>query len=252
MQYTDSALLDHLASTYVLGTLGGGARRRFERLQRDRVDVRLRVNEWETRLGQLAITVPHQQPSARLWKAIETRTQPPPVSFLSSPATPAARPRGSAWWKPAGFGFGGLAAGALAASLVFLTAPAIFTTTDQIAMRSGEKLPQSYVGVLSDAEGNGKLLISSLRHGKTMTTKVIGPITTPASGRLVLWALPSSGAPFVIGDMPTSGTAVTALPDTSEKLLSKVSKLVVTLETTAAPASPSGTVVFSGNCAKLW
>jgi hypothetical protein len=42
------------------------------------------------------------------------------------------------------------------------------------------------------------------------------------------------------------------LPDTSEKLLSKVSKLVVTLETSATPVSPSGTVVFSGNCAKLW
>ena len=89
MQYTDSTLLDHLASTYVLGTLGGGARRRFERLQRDRVDVRLRVNEWETRLGQLAITEPHQQPTAQLWKAIAARTQPAPVNFLSSPATSA-------------------------------------------------------------------------------------------------------------------------------------------------------------------
>jgi anti-sigma-K factor RskA len=252
MQYTDSALLDHLASTYVLGTLGGGARRRFERLQRDRVDVRLRVNEWETRLGQLAITVPHRQPSAQLWKAIAARTQPAPPNFLSSPATPASRPGGSAWWKPASFGLGGLAAGALAAGLVFFMAPAIFTTTDNIAMRSGEKLPQSYVGVLSDAEGNGKLLVSSLRHGKTMTTKVIGLVTAPASGRLVLWALPTNAAPFMIGDMPTSGTAVTALPDTSEKLLSKVSKLVVTLETTPAPARPSETVVFSGNCAKLW
>jgi anti-sigma-K factor RskA len=252
MQYTDSTLLDHLASTYVLGTLGGGARRRFERLQRDRVDVRLRVNEWETRLGQLAITVPHQQPSAQLWKAIAARTQPEPVSFLSPAAPSAARPRGSAWWKPAGFGVGGLAAGALAASLAFVIAPALFTTTDNIAMLSGEKLPQSYVGVLSDAQGNGKLLISSLRHGKTVTTKVIGPVTAPASGRLVLWALPTNAAPFVIGEMPTSGSAVTALPDTSEKLLSKVSKLVVTLETTATPAAPSETVVFSGNCAKLW
>jgi anti-sigma-K factor RskA len=252
MQYTDSTLLDHLASTYVLGTLGGGARRRFERLQRDRVDVRLRVNEWETRLGQLAIAVPHRQPSAQLWKAIAARTQPEAPTFLSSSKASAPKTGWSGWWKPAGFGVGGLAAGALAASLVFFTAPALFTTTDNIAMRSGEKLPQSYVGVLSDAEGNGKLLISSLRHGKTMTTKVIGAIAAPASGRLVLWALPTNAAPFVIGDMPTSGSAVTALPDTSEKLLSKVSKLVVTLETTAAPASPSGTVVFSGNCAKLW
>ncbi len=256
MRYTHPTLLDHLASTYVLGTLAGGARRRFERLQRDRADVRALVTQWETRLGQLAIAVPAVRPSTQLssgmWQAIAARTQPAPITFLSPQNAPAPKPGWSAWWKPAGFGVGGVAAGALAASLVFVTAPALFTTSDQVAMRSGEKLPQSYVGVLSDAQGNGKLLVSSLRHGKTMTTKVIGPITAPASGRLVLWALPANGAPFVIGDMPTSGSAVTALPDTSEKLLSKVSKLVVTLETRAAPASPSETVVFSGNCAKLW
>jgi hypothetical protein len=42
------------------------------------------------------------------------------------------------------------------------------------------------------------------------------------------------------------------LPDTSEKLLSKVSKLVVTLEADANATKPGETVVFSGNCAKLW
>ena len=37
-----------------------------------------------------------------------------------------------------------------------------------------------------------------------------------------------------------------------EKLLLKVSKLMVTLETSATPQVPSGTVLFTGNCAKLW
>lgn len=252
MRYSDPALLDHLASTYVLGTLSGGARRRFEQLQRDRLDVRTRVSEWETRLGQLAISVPHHQPPVQLWQAIAARTQ--PAAAKPSPSRAASAPNAgwSGWWKPVGFGAGGLAAGVLAASLVFLTAPAFFTTSDKVAMRSGEKLPQSYVGLLTDAQGNGKLLVSSLRQGRTMTAKVIGPITTPTTGRLVLWALPAGGTPFAIGNMPTSGSAISILPDTSEKLLSKVSKLVVTLETGAAPISPSTTIVFSGNCAKLW
>ncbi len=76
MKYTDSRLLEHLASAYVLGTLTGAARRRFERLQCDRVDVRGLVIQWESRLGQLAISLPPQQRSARLWAAIETRTRP--------------------------------------------------------------------------------------------------------------------------------------------------------------------------------
>lgn len=243
MRYTNPDLLEHLASAYVLGTLTGGARRRFERLQRDRADVHGLVMQWENRLGQLALSVPVQQPSPQVWKAIAARTQPRPA---------AAAGRWPGWLRPAGFGFGGLAAGVLAASLLFVTAPGIFMSSDQLAMRSGEKLPQSYVGLLTDAQGNGKLLVSSLRHGKTMTVKVIGPITPPAAGTLVLWAVPADGPAFALGTVPITGSAVSMLPDTSEKLLSKVSKLVVTLETGASPASPSAVVVFSGNCAKLW
>ena len=243
MKYSHPALLEHLASSYVLGTLSGGARRRFERLQRDRADVRVLVAQWEARLGQLAVSVPAQPPSKQLWAAIAARTQPAAV----------VRPSGwLGWLRPAGFGLGGLAAGVLAASAVFFTAPALFMTADQIAMRTGEKLPQSYVGLLTDAAGNGKVLVSSLRHGKTMSIKVIGPFTPPASGRLVLWAVPANAPAFAIGTVPATGTAVAILPDTSEKLLSKVSKLIVTVETDAAPVAPSENVVFKGNCAKLW
>lgn len=243
MRYSDPALLEHLASGYVLGTLGGGAKRRFERLQRERPDVHLRVLQWEARLGQLALSVPAQQPSQKLWAAIAARTQPAVVASTSG---------WMGWLRPAGFGFGGLAVGVLAASAVFFRAPGLFMSSDRVAMRSGEKLPQSYVGLLTDAAGNGKVLVSSLRHGKTMSIKIIGPFTPPIAGRLVLWAVPANGPAFAIGTVPASGTAVSVLPDTSEKLLSKVSKLVVTVETDAAPLAPSDQVFFKGNCAKLW
>ena len=85
-----------------------------------------------------------------------------------------------------------------------------------------------------------------------MSVKVIGPFTPPAAGRLVLWAVPATGPAFAIGTVPATGSAVSVLPDTSEKLLSKVSKLIVTVETVAAPLAPSDAVFFKGNCAKLW
>lgn len=249
MKYSDPRLVDHLASAYVLGTLTGGARRRFERLQRDRVDVQLAVGQWESRLGLLAAPVPALKPSPRVWEAIAARTR-----ASVQPAGHAGTPTAGGWagWlKPAGFGLGGLAAGVALAVALFLGAPGLFVTSDQVAMRTGEKLPHSYVGLLTDAQGNGKLLVSSLRHGRTMTVKVIGPIAPPASGRLVLWALPANGPAFLLGDVPATGSAVSLLPDTSEKLLSKVTRLAVTAETAAQPAAP-GTVVYSGNCAKLW
>lgn len=76
MRYTDTALLEHLAWQYVLSTLQGGARRRFERLQLDRIDIRMRVATWEMRLGQMAQSIPPQQVSSSLWPAIAARTQP--------------------------------------------------------------------------------------------------------------------------------------------------------------------------------
>ena len=245
MRYTDPQLIEHLASTFVLGTLAGGARRRFERLLRERTDVQLAVAEWDARLGALGQAVPPRVAPPRVWATIDARTR--PLSVAGAPARPA--PLG--WLKPAGFSLGGLAAGLLAASALFVLVPGLFITADRVAMLTGQRLPQSYVGLLTDAQGNGKLLVSSLRHGTAMTVKVIGPITPPAQGRLLLWAVPAAGPAFVLGPVPLTGSATSQLPGSSEKLLSKVQKLVVTLETDAAPTAP-GAVVFSGNCAKLW
>ncbi|KQT10933.1 anti-sigma factor [Ramlibacter sp. Leaf400] len=245
MRYAQPELVDRLAAAYVLGTMPSRVRRRFERLHRDRSDVQLAVAQWEQRLGQLGQAVPPVAPSPRVWQAIEARTRPHRQDGRAGRA-------GARWWWPAGLGLGGVLAGAALTVTLLLSAPSLLFTPDQVAMRAGQKLPQSYVGLLTDAQGNGKLLASSLRHGRTMTIKVIGPIEAPAQGRLVLWAVPAAGAPFVLGDVPPAGSATSLLPDTSEKLLSKVGKLMVTVETTPAPTAPSGPSVYAGNCAKLW
>jgi anti-sigma-K factor RskA len=245
MRYAHPELVERLASSYVLSTMPWRARRRFERLQRDRADVQLAVAQWETRLGQLGQAVPPVEPSPRVWAAIEAQTRPARAAQQGVRA-------GGRWWMPAGFGLGGIALGAAFAVMLLASAPSLLVTPDQVAMRAGQKLPQSYVGLLTDAQGNGKLLASSLRHGRTLTIKAIGPIEPPKEGRLVLWAVPASGPPFVLGDVPVTGSATSQLPDTSEKLLSKVGRLMVTVETAAAPTAPSGPPVYAGNCAKLW
>lgn len=246
MRYAQPDLVDRLASAYVLGTLSQRARRRFERLHRDRPDVQLAVAQWQERLNRLAHVVPPAQPSARVWAAIEAQTRP----GLQARQVGSSRGR---WWTPAGFGVAGMALGAALSVLLLMSAPTMLFTPDQVAMRAGQKLPQSYVGLLTDAQGNGKYLASSLRHGRTLTVKAIGPIEPPPAGsRLVLWAVPPTGAPFALGEAPLTGSLSSELPDTSEKLLSKVQKLVVTVETAANPSAPSGTPIYTGNCAKLW
>lgn len=242
MRYSDPRLVDHLASGWVLGTLEGRARRRFARLLQDRADLRIAVAQWEARLAPLANPVTSQPAPARVWAAIDARTRPDASTTAASPLR---------WLRPAGWGLGGLATGLVLAAALFVTAPGLFVSADRIAMLTGQRLPQSYVGLLTDAQGNGKLLVSSLRHGRTMTVKVIGPIAPPAQGQLMLWAVPAAGPAFALGPVPLTGSGVSQLPATSEQLLSKVQKLLVTVETDPAPTAP-GTVVFSGNCAKLW
>ena len=258
MKYSDPALVQHLAAQYALGTLHPGARRRMAQLLAHRVDLQLAVQDWQQRLGTFdRQTEPNAvKPPATVWQAIEARTQPAPST--SKTEQPVRQPSGwLAWlgrrWGSAVWGGAGLATGLIAACALFTSAPAIFTSTDKVAMQDGERLPQSYVGLLTDAQGVGKVLVSSLRYGKTMTIKMIGAMAPAAEGsRFVVWAVPKEGAAFMLGTLPAKGSATSQLPDTSDKLLAKVTTLIVTRETTGNPASPSAEIVLRGNCAKLW
>ena len=76
MNYNNPELLDRLASEYVLGTLRGGARRRFEQVLRELPEAKAAVTDWENRLAGLSSVLPDEQPSPRVWQHIEQRIQP--------------------------------------------------------------------------------------------------------------------------------------------------------------------------------
>jgi anti-sigma-K factor RskA len=267
------ALIEHLASQYALGTLSPRVRRRFEALLSQRPDLLAAVQRWNARLNlvgaaaapwseDLRKTAPERDArSRRMWQAIATQTQPAPAPVRQAPlprAEPKRSHRGTAsWFGPGAWAglFGGALAGAACAVLVLTQRPEWVTNTDRLAMRIDERLPQSYVGLLTDEQGNGRALLSSLRHGKTATVKMLGAVPLPALAageRYVLWALPADARPFAVANVPDKGSATSTLPDTSEKLFSKVSKLVVTVEASPQPEAPSSRVVIQGNCAKLW
>jgi anti-sigma-K factor RskA len=118
-----------------------------------------------------------------------------------------------------------------------------------------DALPESYVGLLTDAAGQPTVLASSRRHGRLMTVKLLQPVVIPVGSVAQLWALPKDGsAAFPVGVVPGSGSATVALADTSEKLFFNVSRLAVSIEAAPAKAGgkPSGDFVLSGHCVKLW
>src|SRR5512134_3083053 len=66
-------LKDRLAAEYVLGTLRGRARLRFQAWLREDAALRRTVAEWESRLAPMAVGIAEVRPPGRVWTAIQSR-----------------------------------------------------------------------------------------------------------------------------------------------------------------------------------
>jgi anti-sigma-K factor RskA len=246
MNYLQPERLDRLAREYALGTLAGPARRRFERVLQQSPAATLAVGVWQERLALLAQGVAPLQPRPAVWAGLEQRLFP----TAASKATSSARPMG---WLARLFSarsLGGALAGIALCALVLRPQPGLIGMEPQT-----EALPQSYVGLLTDASGKATVLASSRRQGRLLTVKLLQPIVVPAGRVAQLWALPKDGsAAFPVGVVPGSGSGTIALSDTSEKLFSNVARLAVSLEPAAAKSGdkPTAEFVLSGHCVKLW
>jgi len=246
MNYLQPERLDRLAREYVLGTLTGGARRRFERVLAASPAASLAVGAWQQRFSVLAASVPPMQPREATWQQLERRLFP-----AASKDMPKAGGFG-AWLAGllSARSLGGALAGVLLCLAVLRLQPGLV-----VPQPPSESLPQSYVGLLSDTEGRPAVLASSLRHGRQLSVKLLQPVAVPAGRVAQLWALPRDGsAPFPVGVVPDHGSGVVALADSSETLFFNVTRLAVSLEAAPAQAgaAPSAPFVLIGPCVKLW
>jgi anti-sigma-K factor RskA len=237
--------IELLAREYALGTLQGGARRRFERLLRGSPAAAQAVASWQRRLGHLAQSVPAIEPSPALWQGLEAR-------LFGSAAAPAGAPRrGWRRWMPT---LGGALAG-VALCAVLLQQQPQWAGLQRIVPEGA--MPPSYVGVLSDAAGQPVLVAGATRFGRRLTLKVLQPIAVPPGQVARLWALPSDGRPaFALGTVPAGGKVIVPLDQSPDLLFAQVSRLGVRIEPAAQALPPPGAApenfVLSGPCLKLW
>jgi anti-sigma-K factor RskA len=247
MNYDKPALRERLAAEYVLGTLHGQARKRFQRLIRSDFKTRVAVELWEQRLMPMGAPLTTAAPSGALWKGIEQRIAP----ASRSPATAS-----KAGFFERFFGLrslGPLAAGIFAGVIGMLLVPQ-FDSTVRVAVPAGRAVPETYAGFLADRQGAPTLLVSSLRHGKVVDLKVLRPIAIQPDQVLQLWALAPNKAPVLLGTVPAQGKAQLTLTDTSEKLLAAVTELAVSLERAPGVQGnlPTEPYLLRGPCAKFW
>lgn len=232
MKHDDPKLIDSLAAEYVLGTLGGRARKRFERWRAQEWHVERRVQAWEERLVGLALRLSPMRPSPQVWAQIEKRiaaTAAPGTRTPRVEPTPLRRP--SPWRSlAAGIAIVAVLAGGFAAWRLTrgpeLTALATITAPN-IASPAWE--------LRADAD---------LRHLRAVA---LGGATAQAGKSFELWALPDNGAaPVSLGLMPVSGTLDRELTQAQRLALQGASKVAVSLEPEGGSptGAPTGPVLF--------
>jgi anti-sigma-K factor RskA len=227
---------DALAAEYVLGTLRGPARRRFERLARSDPTLGEAVRRWEERLLPLAEELPPLAPPMRVWTAILARIR---------GSGRAARAKTSIWqsiglWR--GLALAGLAA-VVALSVVLL--------------RPAPEAPaETLVAVLSGPDAKPALIASADPKGRYLTVKALAPLTVAADRALQLWALPEKGNPRSLGLLATGRERIARilLPSPADQSLQYVPQLAISLEPVGGSPTglPTGPVLFTGAVQRLY
>jgi anti-sigma-K factor RskA len=259
-------LSDRLAAAYALGTLRGGARRRFEAMARNSPGLRLAAQLWQERFMSMTELQQSEAPDPNVWKRIEnlvaaeTRPLPTPAA-QAEPAGADLLRRALAWWR----------AGALAAALGVVAAVAVTLhlrgelqgrDTQLAALQSqGRELAQRnqqlvaqlqaqpdvrYVAVLTDDKANPAMLATFDPKRNTLTLKRVGGFQEGPEKSLQLWAIPPSGTPRslgVLGEQPVLRLAA------AEQVVGQSPALAISLEPKGGVSGengPTGPVLWKG------
>jgi anti-sigma-K factor RskA len=218
-----------LAGEYVVGTLRGRARRRFEAIARADPGTAAVLRRWEEALTPLANRIAPLEPPARVWRSIEGRI--------------AGAERGAGFWSSVAFWRGfGLVAGGLA---TVLFAAFIF-----FAPQRGPQ-EAAFVAVLTSPDSVPRVVVS-LPTRDVLQVRVVQPWKGVEGKALELWALPKDGKPRSLGLFRNAGdTRLVLTPD--DKRLAGMTALAVSLEPSGGSPTgqPTGPVLCSGAVAAL-
>jgi anti-sigma-K factor RskA len=249
-------LLDRLAAAHALGTLRGGARRRFETLAREEPVIRAAALIWQGRVASMNELQTPKAPAGAVWTRIDNLVRADQSSQAMAKArsapsapTPAQEPT-HGWWRNLVLWRGATAAGALATVLAVVTAAGL---RDQLGAEIGALQAQlatvptvEYVAVLNDDSASPSMLVTFDPNNRKLTLQRVGNFQESADKSLQLWALPPSGGPRSLGVLSQERLLkLTA----GEGDVREVPTLAISLEPKGGVPSatgPTGPVLFKG------
>lgn len=243
--------MEQLAASYALGTLRGGARRRFETLARDNATLRAAALVWQSRLASVAELQPQAAPSPVVWTRIENLVRADKEArAMQAARTRPANASAGGWWASLGLWRGASAAGALAAVVAVVVGVNVNSRLNgQVGELSAQlaATPEiQYVSVLTDDKAAASLLVTFDPKNKTLVLKRVGAFREQADKSLELWALPPGVAPKSLGVLNADPVVRLTAAGTDMR---QVPTLAITLEPRGGvpPGSgPTGPVLFKG------
>lgn len=252
-------LLERIASSYALGTLRGGARRRFETLAREQAPVRAAALIWQSRLSSLTELQSPAVPSAAVWTRVDNlvradlETQAQAVRRTLAPS--GAATGGFAHWLQSLVLWRGATAAGAAAAVVAVVAG--FQMQDKVRTQLAGEISQlqarlqtapqiEYVAVLADDKAAATMLVTFDSRNKKLTLQRVGAYQEADDRSLQLWALPPAGGPRSLGVLGHDKLLKLTAADNDVR---EVPTLAISLEPKGGVPSatgPTGPVLFKG------
>ena len=256
-------LLDRLAAAYALGTLRGGARRRFESLARRSPTVRAAALIWQERFASMTELQSIDQPSPNVWKRIENLLDAAPAPVVSAKETAMLGKlrRGLGLWRGAALAgaFASVAAVVVGVNLsrevssregqlaqVQQQGSQLAAQNAQLVARMQGMPEIQYVAVLADDRAAASMLVTFDPKHNMMTLKRVGGFQEGPDKSLQLWALMPSGTPKSLGVL---GTQAMIRMVAAEGEVREMPALAISLEAKGgvpAGSGPAGPVLFKG------
>ena len=266
----DQPPFDEVAAQYVLGTLSGDARERFEAQMLLDDDLRLLVSQWEQRLLPLVTVLPPVEPSPETWVAIEkrlfeARTAASSLSGASSDGAPRIP-----WWQRFGWA-PALAGTVLVAGISAMITANVLNQRQREAMQSAQSAQSTasaqatqatLVAALSDAAGATAVLlrIQPVTGDRLTVVSVtnLRPPSVTASQALELWTIAPGAAPRSLGLLPSVDAAIgsadaSAAAFSARGTVGAADTLAISVEPSggSTTGAPTGPVILQGKISKL-
>jgi anti-sigma-K factor RskA len=232
--YKNPQLRDRLAAEYVLGTLIGRARKRFQSLMRYDRALRQVVADWEARLTPLALAGSEISPPARLWRTLDRRIR--------------QAERRDGWWERLGFW----------RTLAVTSTTLVLILGVMIGRTPQPEPPLSTVAVMADDTGQPAMVVSwaaMKARDPHIRVKILQEHPTmAATTSWELWMLPGGkAAPVSLGLVSLDRLQVVKLPQALAGKMQDAWGMAMSIEPAGGSptGAPTGPVIFKGHCIKI-